>query len=136
MEAKFKRNRAYRQNTARLTRQLDRLAHFEISIKYTAGKSFKHTDYLTRNPIEEPSTKENYEEEYVIKILSEIFILHQKYGHLLKTDPKILSTDQSINMALTTNQELTNQVTSTSKINLNGKSKNFTREKKTNNWMN
>ena len=40
MEAKFKRNRAYRQNTARLTRQLDRLAHFGISIKYKAGKNF------------------------------------------------------------------------------------------------
>ena len=37
----IKRNRAYRQYSARLTRWLHRLVHFDLSIKYRVGKKFK-----------------------------------------------------------------------------------------------
>ena len=74
LEQLIKRNRTYRQYNARLMRWLDRLAHFDISKKYTAGKSLVLTDYPSRHPTEEATTVETHVEEYVIKILSELFI--------------------------------------------------------------
>ena len=81
LEPLIKRNRAYRQNSERLTRWLDRLADFDISIKYTARKNLKLTDDSNRNPIEEPSTEDSYEKECVINIFSELFPLNHKYGN-------------------------------------------------------
>ena len=34
----LKRNRAYKQYIARLTRWLDKLSHFDVNVQYTAGK--------------------------------------------------------------------------------------------------
>ena len=39
LEPLNKRNRAYRQNSAQLTKWLDRLAHFDISLKHSVGKT-------------------------------------------------------------------------------------------------
>ena len=36
----LKKNRAHKQYSARLTRWLDRLSHFDVNIQYTAGKTF------------------------------------------------------------------------------------------------
>ena len=47
----FKRNRAHKQYSARLTRWLDRLSHFDVNVPYTAGKNIPLTDYLSRHPI-------------------------------------------------------------------------------------
>ena len=47
----LKKNRAYKQNSARLTRWLDRLSHFDVNIQYTAGKNIPLTDFLSRHPI-------------------------------------------------------------------------------------
>ena len=50
LEPLIKRNRAYRQYSARLTRWLYRLAHFDISIKYTAGKKLKTYGIIEQKP--------------------------------------------------------------------------------------
>ena len=47
----LKRNRAHKQYSARLTRWLDRLGHFDVNVQYTAGKNIPLTDYSSRHPI-------------------------------------------------------------------------------------
>ena len=83
LEPLIKRNRCNRQNSARLTRWLDRLAHFDIAIQHIAGSNLKFTDFLSRNPVENATTEDVYDEQYVINILSEQAELSFKYGSLL-----------------------------------------------------
>ena len=47
----LKKNRAHKQNSARLTPWLDRPSHFDVNVQYTAGESIPLTDYLSRHPI-------------------------------------------------------------------------------------
>ena len=78
----IKRNRYNRQYSARLTRWLDRLAHFDIAIQHIAGSNLKFTDFLSRNPVENATTEDVYDEQYVINILSEQDELNRKYGQV------------------------------------------------------
>ena len=78
----IKLNRCNKQYSARLTRWLDRLAHFDIAIQHIAGKNLKFTDYLSRNPLEGATPEDNYDKEYVINILCEQASLNLKYGQL------------------------------------------------------
>ena len=80
LEPLIKRNRCNKQYSERLTRWLDRLTHFDISIQHIAGSNLKFTDYLSRNPVGGATPEENYEEEYVINILTEHAELNLKYG--------------------------------------------------------
>ena len=89
LEPLIKCNRAYRQYSARLTRWSDRLAHFDISMKHTEGKNLVLMDYWSRHPTEEAKTGGTHDEEYVIKIVSELFKLNHKYGQFLKRDRKV-----------------------------------------------
>ena len=82
LEPLIKRNRCNRQYSARLTRWLDRLAHFDIAIQHIAGSNLKFTDFLSRNPVENAATEDVYDEQYVINILSEQAELNLKYGSL------------------------------------------------------
>ena len=82
LEPLIKRNRCNRQYNARLTRWLDRLAHFDIAIQHIAGSNLKLTDCLSRNPVEKASNEDVYDEQYVINILSEQAELNAKYGTL------------------------------------------------------
>ena len=86
LEPLIKRNRSNKQYSARLTRWLDRLTHFDISIQHIAGSNLKFTDYLSRNPVGRFIPEENYAEEYVINILTERAELNLKYGQLLPTE--------------------------------------------------
>ena len=61
LEPLIKRNRCNRQYSARLTRWLDRLAHFDIAIQHIAGSNLKFTDFLSRNPVENATTEDVYE---------------------------------------------------------------------------
>ena len=88
LEPLIKRNRSNKQYSARLTRWLDRLTHFDISIQHTAGSNLKFTDYLSRNPVEGATPEENYDEEYVINILAEQAGLNLKYGQLFGDQSK------------------------------------------------
>ena len=67
---------------ARLTRWLDRLTHFDISIQHIAGSNLKFTDYLSRNSVGGATPEENYNQEYVNNILTEQAELNLKYGQL------------------------------------------------------
>ena len=80
LEPLIKRNRCNKQYSARLTRWLDRLAHFDIVIQHIAGCNLKFTDYLSRNPVGRATPEDNYDEEYVIIMLSEQARLNFKYG--------------------------------------------------------
>ena len=82
LEPLIKRNRCNKQYSARLTRWLDRLAHFDISIQHIAGSNLKFTDYLSRNPIEGATTENTYDEQYVINTLTEQAELNLKYGRV------------------------------------------------------
>ena len=82
LELLIKRKRCNKQYSARLTRWLDRLAHFDIAIQHIAGSNLKFTDYLSRNPVEGATPEDNYDEEFVITILSEQAKLNAKYGQL------------------------------------------------------
>ena len=57
LEPLIKRNRCNKKYSARLTRWLDRLTHFDISIQHIAGSNLKFTDYLSRNPVGEQHRK-------------------------------------------------------------------------------
>ena len=88
LEPLIKRNRSNKQYSARLTRWLDRLTHFDISIQHIAGSNLKFTDYLSRNPVGGATPEENYDEEYVINILAEQAELNLKYGQLFADQSK------------------------------------------------
>ena len=82
LEPLIKRKRCNKQNSAKLTRWLDRLAHFDIAIQHFAGSNLKFTDYLSRTPVVGATPEDNYDEEYVITTLSEQAKLNLKYGQL------------------------------------------------------
>ena len=58
---------------------------------------------------------ENYEDEQVITIFSEVFQMIHKYVQLLKTDRKGVSKDQPKILLLTINREPTNKIASLKK---------------------
>ena len=89
LEPLIKRNRCNRQYSARLTRWLDRLAHFDIAIQHIAGSNLKFTDFLSRNPVESASNEDVYDEQYVINILSEHAELNVKYGTLFADQSQV-----------------------------------------------
>ena len=88
LEPLIKRNRCNKQYSARLTRWLDRLTHFDTSIQHIAGSNLKFTDYLSRNPVGGATPEENYEEEYVINIITEHAKLNLKHGRLFTDQSK------------------------------------------------
>ena len=92
----MKRNRSNHQYSARLTRWLDRLAHFDIAVQHIAGKNLKFTDYLSRYPVEGAPTENKYDEEYVINILSEHAKLNAKYGSLFDSQLERSNQDTEI----------------------------------------
>ena len=88
LELLIKRNRSNKQNSARLTRWLDRLTHFDISIQHIASSKLKITNNPSRNPVGGATPEENYDEEYVINILAEQVELNLKYGQLFEDQSK------------------------------------------------
>ena len=97
LEPLIKRNRCNRQYSARLTRWLDRLAHFDIAIQHIAGSNLKFTDFLSRNPVENATTEDVYDEQYVITILSEQAELNLKYGSLFADQSRNASKRNKMN---------------------------------------
>ena len=105
----LKRNRAHKQNSARLTRWLDRLSHFDVNVQYTTGKNIPLTDNLSRHPIVntgETAAENNFsgqnetesEEEFVINQIHGLFDFIQTNESIKRfaerTKPK-QKTDQS-----------------------------------------
>ena len=126
---KNERNRVDLQYSARLTRWLDRLTHFDIPIEHTAGQILPLTDYSRRHPTNEATTEETQLEEYVINSKSDLFFKKKReFRELLNTYQKFLSTDQSTNMILTTDRKPTNEIISPKKLFPDGNSKDFRRK--------
>ena len=95
----IKRNRCNKQYSARLTRWLDQLAHFGITIQHIAGSNLKITDFLSSNPIQSATTENVYDEQWVINILKERAEL--KNGSII--------TSESQNKVKTHEKQLLNQ---------------------------
>ena len=82
LEPLIKRNRSNKTYSARLTRWLDRLAHFTINVNHITGKHLALTDYLSRNLTAPPQTDDAYDEEYVINNILPHYKFICKYGCL------------------------------------------------------
>ena len=122
LEPLIKRNRINKQYSARLTRWLDRLTHFDIAIQHIAGGNLKFTDYLIRNPVGGAMPEENYDEEYVINILAERANSNLKYGPLFadqsnrsKTLTERKKNDSEIHTERKINQSQMNEISENEK---------------------
>ena len=93
LEPLIKRNRSNKTYIARMTRWLDRLAHFDINIKHIAGKHLALTDYLSKNPKSSPEPIENYDEEYVINCITPLLEFINNYGSITGKMNKEARTD-------------------------------------------
>ena len=82
LEPLLKRNKTNKHYSARLTRWLDRLNHFDISLKHTAGKEIKFTNFISRNPTETAAPEENYEEEFVINAIAQLATVNGRIGRI------------------------------------------------------
>ena len=78
LEPLLKRNKANKQYSARLTRWRARLNHFDISLKQSAGKEIKFTDFISCNPPENPEPEENYEEKFVINAIAQLAMVNAR----------------------------------------------------------
>ena len=96
LEPLIERNRCNKQYSARLTRWLDRLTHFDISIQDIAGNNLKCTDYLSKNPVGGATPEEKYVDEYVITILFEHAKLDSKHGTLFADQSKQSKSETEI----------------------------------------
>ena len=83
LEPLTERNRTNKTYSARLTRWLDRLAHFDMNIKHITRKHLALTDYLNRNPISKPEPIENYDERYVINCIMPLLEFINSYGSVV-----------------------------------------------------
>ena len=82
LESRLKRNKSNKPYSARLTRWLDRLNHFDITLKYAAGKEIKSTDFISRNPIETAKPEENYKEEFVMNAIAQLATVNYRIGRI------------------------------------------------------
>ena len=93
----FQRNRSNRTYSARLTRWLDRLAHFSINVNRITGKNLALMDYPTRNLSAPPEADDAYDEEYVINSMQLNYKFKTKYGclsnHLDQSQSEILRNE-------------------------------------------
>ena len=56
--------------------------HFDICLKHTAGKEIKFTDFVSRNPTENPVPEENYEEKFVINAIAQLATVNARIGRI------------------------------------------------------
>ena len=82
LEPLLKKNKSNKQYSARLTRWLNRLNHFDITLKYTAGKEIKFTAFIRRNPTEIAEPEKNYEEEFVINAIAQLATANYRIGRI------------------------------------------------------
>ena len=131
LQPSLKLNRAHKQYSARLTRWLDRLGHFDVNVQYTAGKNIPLTDYLSRHPIAYGDVTEtgrennehdeiDAEEEYGLGL----FDFNRTDGSITQDIEQLIptrKTDQSQSRAHTSEQNQNNHSieTNTPQIRLN-----------------
>ena len=82
LEPLLRRNRSTKTYTARLTRWLDRLAHFSINVRHTTGKYIALTVYLSRTSSSPPQADAAYDEDFVINNITPHYKFVTKNGCL------------------------------------------------------
>ena len=82
LEPLLKRNKANKQYSTRPTLWQDRPKHLDISLKHTAGKEIKFTDFISRNPTENPEPEKNYEEVSVINANAQLATVNARIGRI------------------------------------------------------
>ena len=105
----LKGNRAHKQYSARITRWLDRLSHFDVNVQNTVGKNNPLTDYLSRHPIAHSDASEindktfrqeetEAEEKFVINQIYGLFDFNRTVGSItqfIEQTTALQQTDQS-----------------------------------------
>ena len=78
----LKRNRAHKQYSAKLTRWLDRVSHFDVNVQYTAGKNCPLMDHLSSHPISNSDGSEVIDEtsRHIETEAEQDFVINQLYG--------------------------------------------------------
>ena len=105
----LKKNRAHKQYSARLTRWLDRLSHFDVNVQYTDGKNVPRTDYLSRHPIAPTEIAEleneadgqneaDADEEFVVNQIYDLFEFNRVRGSI-KRFTEQLNTRESFDQS-------------------------------------
>ena len=84
----IKGNRSQKQYSARLTKWLERLTHFDLAIQHIAGSNLKFTVYLSRNPLGGAMPEENYDQEFLLNTLAEQADLNMKFRQILAEQSK------------------------------------------------
>ena len=101
LEPLIKRNRSNKTYSSRLTRWLDRLAHFTINKNHIAGKHLSLTNCLRRNPSAPPQTDEAYDEEYVINNILPHYKFISKHGclsnHVNQSEREMVENEGKVN---------------------------------------
>ena len=129
----LKRNRAHKQYSAKFTRWLDRLSHFDVNFQYTAGRNILLTDYLSRHPISNSEESEindetlrqeetEAEEEFVINQIYGLFEFNRTIGiitQFIERTAASQQTDQSQQGKQLREQHLTGHSSETSLNNIN-----------------
>ena len=82
LEPLLKKNKINKQYSARLTRWLHRLNHFDMTLKNTAGKETKFTDFISCNPTENAEPEANYEEVFVINAIAQLATVYGRIGRI------------------------------------------------------
>ena len=82
LEPLLERNKVNKQYSAQLTRWLDRINHFDISLKHTAGKEIKFPVFISRKPTEILEPEKNNEEEFVINALAQLASVNVGIGRI------------------------------------------------------
>ena len=68
----LKENRGNKTQYSRLTRWVDRLIPFSFSIEHVPGRSMGWADFLSHHPVGEASPISNYDERFVIAVITRI----------------------------------------------------------------
>ena len=91
----MKRNKTNKQYSARLTRWLDGLNHFDNSLKHIDGKEIKFTDFISRNPTEKPEPEENCEEEIVINAIEQLATVNARIGRIFNQSETVNAVNKT-----------------------------------------
>ena len=110
LEPLLRRNRANKIYSARLTRWLDRIAHFDVSVNHIAGEEIKLTDYLSRHPTSKAEAETNYEEEYVINAIAPLYYLSARINGLTDKHPTNELTYANEEQSDATHSHLANKI--------------------------
>ena len=95
LEPLLKRNKTNKQCSAGLTRWLDRLNHFDIYLKHTAGKEINFTNIIIRNHTEIPEPEKNYEEEFVINAIAQLATVNARIGRIFNQSDDVNTTNET-----------------------------------------